>query len=316
MSDVGLLIDDRFLEHDTGRGHPERPERLVAIRDALHQAGCTALCRPVEATPIDAHLLTQIHTRDYLERVQHACAAGAPFIDVPDSAICPRSDEIARLAAGGVVNAALQVASGRLRRAFCAVRPPGHHAERESSMGFCLFNNIALAAQALRREFGLSRILILDWDVHHGNGTQHIFEADADVMFVSLHGHPDFLYPGSGYATETGVGAGLGYTLNVPFMPGADDAECLRALRTLVLPAVHRFAPQFVLISAGFDAHGDDPLGNLRLSDHAFDELSRAMIEVADASAGGRLVSVLEGGYDLAALGRCTVGHVKALLTT
>lgn len=314
MSSVGLVLDDRFLEHDTGRGHPERPQRLVAVRDALQKAGILDACDRIDAAPVDPALVTQIHSREYVERLTRACAAGAPFIDVPDSAICPKSSEIARLAAGGVVAATLQVASGRLRRAFCAVRPPGHHAERESSMGFCLLNNVALAAQALRREFGLSRILILDWDVHHGNGTQHIFEADADVMFVSLHGHPDFLYPGTGYATETGVGAGLGYTLNVPFLPGTADDEYLRALRTLVLPAVHRFAPQFVLVSAGFDAHGDDPLGNLRLTDHAFDELSRAALEIANTSAGGRLVSVLEGGYDLAALGRCTVAHVKSLL--
>jgi acetoin utilization deacetylase AcuC-like enzyme len=234
-------------------------------------------------------------------------------MDDPDCPICEESSEIAFLVAGGVCNAARAIARGEIARAFCAVRPPGHHAERERAMGFCLLNNVALAAETLRAEFAMERILILDWDVHHGNGTQHVFESDSGVLFISLHGHPDTLYPGTGYADEVGIGAGRGFTLNLPFMPGAGDAEFRDAFLERVLPAADAFSPQFVIVSAGFDAHADDPLGNLRLQDDTYMFMCGEVLELARRCAGGRVLSVLEGGYNLAVLRRCVAQHVQML---
>jgi len=313
MSSVGIVLDERFKRHVTGHGHPERPDRLDAIREGLEAVGLLQTCVLVEPVPLSEVKIQRVHSRDYLVRLEAACRQGYPYIDVPDSAIGPESYEIARLAAGGVVKATRLVASGELKRAFCAVRPPGHHAERDRSMGFCLFNNVALAAYELKDEFNIDRVLILDWDVHHCNGTQHTFEADPSVLVISLHGHPRYLYPGTGYEEEMGVDRGRGYTMNIPFLPGADDEDYRRAFRERIIPAVQRFAPQFVLLSVGFDAHADDPLGNLALSDDIFAWMTQTMIELAEDHADGRIVSVLEGGYNLGVLKRCVAEHVRLL---
>jgi len=313
MSSVGIVLDERFKRHVTGHGHPERPDRLDAIREGLEAVGLLQTCVLVEPVPLSEVKIQRVHSRDYLVRLEAACRQGYPYIDVPDSAIGPESYEIARLAAGGVVKATRLVASGELKRAFCAVRPPGHHAERDRSMGFCLFNNVALAAYELKDEFNIDRVLILDWDVHHCNGTQHTFEADPSVLVISLHGHPRYLYPGTGYEEEMGVERGRGYTMNIPFLPGADDEDYRRAFRERIIPAVQRFAPQFVLLSVGFDAHADDPLGNLALSDDIFAWMTQTMIELAEDHADGRIVSVLEGGYNLGVLKRCVAEHVRLL---
>ena len=313
MSDVGLVLDPRFKRHDTGPGHPERPARIDAIESGLEWSGLLAACQRIEAAPIDVALLDSVHAPGYAARVRAACEAGRRFIDSPDSAIGPESYEVARLAAGGVVEAARRVASGRLRRAFCAVRPPGHHAEYDRSMGFCLFNNVALAAHVMRQEHGLERLLILDWDVHHGNGTQHLFEADAGVLFISIHGDPQYLYPGTGFAHERGVGPGEGFTLNVPMPPGAGDEEYAAAFTEQVLPAVERYAPQVVLISAGFDAHAGDPLAESRVTDDGFVWMARQTLRLAERHAAGRVLSVLEGGYNLDVLKRCVAEHVRIL---
>lgn len=313
MKHLGLLIDPRFKQHDTGRGHPERPARLDAVISGLEREGLIAACKRIEARPIEPDLPLKVHMPDYLRRLEEACSSGAPYIDTPDSAISPASLETAHLAAGGVVEAARRIAQQDLRRAFCAIRPPGHHAERDRSMGFCLLANVALAARVFLDEARHERVLILDWDVHHGNGTQHIFEADPRVLFISLHGHPDYLYPGTGYRHETGVGDGHGYTINVSFLPGATDDEYREAFETIVQPAVERFGPQSILISAGFDAHHDDPIGCARLSDDAFAWMSRRVIDWSERFCDGRLLSVLEGGYDLDALRRNVVEHVRLL---
>jgi acetoin utilization deacetylase AcuC-like enzyme len=315
MASVGLLLDERFRRHNTGDGHPEAPARLAVIGAALEKAGLTEVTTPIEARPAPDALLLHVHTREYLTRLDAACRQGYPYIDVPDSAICPESFEIARLAAGGVVEAARRIAGGELRRAFCAVRPPGHHAERDRSMGFCLLNNIAIAACVLRHEFKLDRLAIVDFDVHHCNGTQHTFEAEPAVLVISLHGHPNYLYPGTGQEDEVGVGPGRGYTMNIAFRPGAGDAEYREAFNTRIAPALGRFAPQFLLVSAGFDAHADDPLGNLALSDAAFGEMADALVGLAERHAQGRLLSVLEGGYDHGVLTRCVPEHVRRLLS-
>jgi acetoin utilization deacetylase AcuC-like enzyme len=313
MSSTGILLDDRFKRHMTGHGHPERPERLDAIKEGLLAAGLMQSCPHIEPTPLSEALIQRVHTRDYLVRLDAACRQGYPYIDVPDCAIGPESYDIAKLAAGGVVKAARLIASGELQGAFCAVRPPGHHAERDRSMGFCLLNNIALAAHALKDEFHIDRILILDWDVHHCNGTQHAFDADPGVLVISLHGHPNYMYPGTGYEEEVGVGPGHGYTMNIPMLPGSGDDEYRQAFKERIVPAVGRYAPQMILLSVGYDAHADDPLGNLALSDEIFAWMTEAALELARAHSDGRLMSVLEGGYNLGVLNRCVTEHVRLL---
>jgi acetoin utilization deacetylase AcuC-like enzyme len=313
MSQTALLIDPRFRRHATGPGHPEAPSRLNVIQEALQQAGLVDQCETIEPLPISDAAMQAVHTHAYLTRLDAACRQCYPYVDVPDSTICPESFEIGKLAAGGVIAAARWVASGEGRRAFCAVRPPGHHAEADRSMGFCLLNNVALAATAVREEFKLDRLLILDFDVHHGNGTQHTFDADPSVLFISLHGHPNYLYPGTGREEETGVGPGHGYTMNIPFMPGATDDDYRFAFERRIVPAVARFAPQMILVSAGFDAHEDDPLGNLSLTDTIFGWMTEQLVELSQRHTQGRLVSVLEGGYDPGVLSRCVPEHVRLL---
>lgn len=308
-----LLIDDRFREHLTGAGHPESPARLDAVRRALDDAGLIGMMASVPPRDLDDRDLYRIHEPAYVERLVRACQSGAAYIDEPDSAICPASYAIARLAAGSVLAAVDGVMDGRWKNAFCAVRPPGHHAERDRSMGFCLLNNIAIAAEYLIREHHLARVLILDWDVHHGNATQHSFEERDDVLFISLHGHPRHVYPGTGFEHETGRGRGRGFTINIPMLPGSGDAEYRRAFDDKIAPAVERFRPEFILVSAGFDAHRRDPLAPLNLENESFAWMTRWVLNAATRHCAGRLVSILEGGYDLAALGECVAIHVALL---
>jgi acetoin utilization deacetylase AcuC-like enzyme len=315
MHKTGLVLDDCFREHDTGPGHPERPQRLVAIAEALAGAKLIDRCARLPLREAEFEQVHRIHSPEYVARVEQTCRNGASYIDTPDSAICPTSYRLALLAAGSVLEAVDQVMAGEIDNAFCAVRPPGHHALRNLSMGFCLLNNTAIAAEYLTHHHKLERVMILDWDVHHANGTQASFEDRRDVLLISLHGHPSWVYPGtSGWATETGVGDGEGYTLNLPMMPGAGDAEYRRAFIEKILPTVAAYQPQFVLVSAGFDAHRDDPLAPIELKDESFDRMTRRVMNQAARYAGGRLVSVLEGGYNLDALGRCVRSHVAHLL--
>ncbi|HUU84277.1 MAG TPA: histone deacetylase [Phycisphaerae bacterium] len=313
MPPTGLVMDERFERHDTGPGHPERSARLVAIRKALDEGDLARTCERVEPEPVDLAALYRLHEGAYVDRLREACRRGAPYIDVPDSAICPESYDIALLAAGGILRAVDGVMEGRLRNAFCALRPPGHHAERDRSLGFCLFNNLALAADRLLNHYGLERVMVLDWDVHHCNGTQHTFERTARVFVCSLHGHPHWVYPGTGFAEETGIGEGQGYTLNLPMMPGDVGEVYDRAFEEKVLPAAEKYQPQFLLISAGFDAHRMDPLAPICLETSDFDWMTRRAMEIADRHCDGRLVSTLEGGYDLGALADCVTTHVSLL---
>jgi len=314
MPGTGLAQDERFQRHKTGHAHPERPARLAAIAAALAERGLAATCTELEILRAEAAHIQFVHAEGYIARVRRACQDGLPYIDVPDSAISPESYEIALLAAGTVINAVDRVMSGELGNAFCAVRPPGHHAEHDHSMGFCLFNNIAIAAMHLIDTHGLSRVLILDWDVHHGNATQHTFEEDPRVLFISLHGHPAIVFPGTGYAHERGRGPGDGFTINLPMLPPSGDAEYRRAFDETILPAVERFDPQFVLVSAGFDGHRLDPLAPLELETESFGWMTDEVVKVARRHCDGRLVSVLEGGYHLEALAECVCLHVERLL--
>ncbi len=314
VSVTGLALDERFQRHDTGVGHPERSERLAHLATALEKCGLTKACASVDVSPIDMTLVGRVHATQYIERAEQACEDGLPYIDVPDSAICRESYEIARLAAGAVTNAVDDVMAGRVGNAFCAVRPPGHHAERDHSMGFCLFNNVAIAARHLLDDHNLSRVLILDWDVHHGNGTQHTFEADPRVLFISLHGHPGIVYPGTGLDTERGTDAGEGFTINLPMLPPGCDEEYRRAFADTIHPAVEEFSPQFVLISAGFDAHRLDPLAPLELTTESFGWMTDEVVRAAGKHCDGRIVSVLEGGYHLEALADSVALHLTRLL--
>lgn len=314
---TGLVYDRRFHEHQTGRGHPERPERLAAIVERLQSDGLWDRLVHVKFEPASLEWVTAVHDVAYVHRLKAACRAGHATIDCMDSAICPASYQVALLAVGGVlaaVDAVMRVAEGGLKNAFCAVRPPGHHAERDRSLGFCLFNNIAIAAEYLIRRHGLERVAIVDFDVHHGNGTQHTFEARRDVLFISIHEDPATLYPGTGFADERGIGEGEGYTINIPLEPGSGDDEYRRAFEQTVFPALERYQPQFLLVSAGFDASEYDPLAHMRVTAEGFLWMSRQLRRAADRLCQGRLVSVLEGGYDLGSLAECVSLHIQALM--
>jgi acetoin utilization deacetylase AcuC-like enzyme len=256
--------------------------------------------------------LATTHDPTYIDRVEAECKRGAAHIDTPDVSVSAESYDIALLAAGAALELADQVASGRIRNGFALIRPPGHHAEQRTALGFCLFNNVAIAARALQADEGLGKILILDWDVHHGNGTQHSFEEDPSVLYVSLHQYP--YYPGTGAYSETGRGRGAGATLNCPMPAGATDGDYELAFRERVLPAVDAFQPEAVLLSAGFDAHHADPLAQINLSTAFYGWMTERMLEIADKHAGGRLIALLEGGYDLDALSQSVAEHLRVLL--
>ncbi|MEM1446998.1 MAG: histone deacetylase [Planctomycetota bacterium] len=311
---TGFIYDERFLDHDTGPGHPERPDRLRAIVAGLRSAGLWDRLEHLAFEVATPSRIERLHSPAYVHRAIETCASGMGYIDTPDSAVCEASADLAMLAVGGVMRATDAVMQGEIDNAFCAVRPPGHHAEMGRSMGFCLFGNVALAAESLIADHGLDRVAIVDFDVHHGNGTQHLLEDRADVLFVSVHEDPMHQYPGTGFAHETGRGAGSGFTLNVPLAPGSGDAAYRAVFNKQIIPKLDAFAPQFVLVSAGFDAATADPLGGMRVTTPGFVEMTEQLLAVAHRHAAGRLVSVLEGGYDLDALAAGVCGHIGALL--
>ena len=315
---TGFIYHDRFLDHDTGGGHPERPDRLRAITARLRDGGLWDRMTHLPFEPATRGQAERLHTPAYLDRLDAACQDGERFIDTPDSAICPTSCGVAYLALRGVLAAVDAVARGAgdggVTNAFCAVRPPGHHAEADRSMGFCLLANVAFAAEAFVTDQGLSRVAVVDFDVHHGNGTQHFFDRRPDVLFISLHQDPRTCYPGSGFAHEAGKGDGEGFTLNVPLPVGSGDAEYLRAMDETVVPRLEAFVPEALVISAGFDAAAADPLAGMRVSTAGFLAMTKRLLDLADRHCGGRVVSVLEGGYDLAALSDGVAAHIEALL--
>ncbi len=308
---TGFLYDPAFLEHDTGAGHPETSKRLIATMVHLELQPWFTNLRRYSPLPVEQRWLQTIHAEEYIERARKASSTGAPYLDSLDVAISSASYSTALLAAGGALQLADKVIAKEVDNGFALMRPPGHHAERAEALGFCIFNNVAILTRYLQQQHGLDKILIIDWDVHHGNGTQHSFDEDPSVMYVSTHQYP--YYPGTGAASETGHGAGAGTIVNCPMPAGSGNDLYEQAFSEVILPKVDAFAPQAVIISAGFDAHRDDPLAQMNLSTEFFAWMSTRMLEAADQHANGRVISVLEGGYNLDMLPRCIATHLQVL---
>ncbi len=310
-SKTGFVYHERFLEHDTGAGHPERPDRLRSVVSHLKEISLWQKLQHLLIDEADEEWILKVHTPDHIRFVRDACRQGRRILDQGDTHACPDSYDVARLAVGGVLTGVDAVMRGILNNVFCAVRPPGHHAEANTVMGFCLLNNIAVAARYAQAVYRIERIAIIDWDVHHGNGTQQIFYEDRSVFFISLHQFP--FYPGTGGRSEQGSGRGEGYTLNIPMTAGAGEKEYMAAWTEEIIPALNRFRPELIMISAGFDAHKDDPLANINLTESSFTKMTAFVKETANLHCAGRIVSILEGGYNIEALARSVEAHLRQL---
>lgn len=309
---TGLVYSEEYQQHLTGPGHPEAPTRTGAVFKALQAADLESkLTRIPPKAAADADIL-RVHSRPYFETARRDVAQGRSDLSTGDTVISAKSFDIALLAAGGVVSAVDEVMAGKVKNAFCVVRPPGHHACPSRGMGFCLFNNIATGVRYAQAKHKIGKVLIADWDVHHGNGTQDVFYEDGSVLFFDSHQHP--WYPGTGAADEKGTGKGHNCIFNNPFPAGSGRKEILGAFQDKLIPAAQAFKPDMVFISAGFDSRVDDPLGQFRLEDEDFAALTEVMLHIAKEHCGGRLVSVLEGGYNLKGLGRAAATHVKTLM--
>ena len=305
-----LLYDDSiFLEHDTG-GHPECAGRIIPIRKRLSAIASDLTLRRREWEPISLPRLSRVHQPGYVNRVEAFAESGGGRIEA-DTVVSPQSHDVALMAAGAVCDAVERVVAGDDDRAFCLVRPPGHHALGNAAMGFCLFNNIAVAGRLATTELGLDRVMVVDWDVHHGNGTQAVFWEDPKVGFFSIHRWP--FYPGTGDVDETGAGKGLGTTVNLPIKFGTPRKDYLSRFKSTLDKFAASIRPQLVLISAGFDSHRADPIGSLGLESEDFIPLTKAVVDVANEYADGKIVSVLEGGYNPDALAECIEIHLKEL---
>ena len=307
---IGLVYHPDYLKHDPGERHPEHAGRLEAVMKALEASGQSRQLVHLDWDDDPQAWVAEVHDTEVIQRVQTASQRGRAALD-PDTIVSRDSYDVALQAVAGTLAAADAVVSGEVSQAFCAVRPPGHHAEAHRSMGFCLFNNVAVLARYLQKRHGLDNILIIDWDVHHGNGTQHIFEADASVLYVSTHQYP--YYPGTGASSETGTGSGEGYTLNFPLPAGTGDDAYLEIFQQAILPRALEYRPDCVLVSAGFDAHYADPLAHMQVSEAGYRRMTEVVNEIAAVCSGNRLISVLEGGYNVDALGRCVTTHVDSL---
>jgi acetoin utilization deacetylase AcuC-like enzyme len=303
MPKAGYLIDDRFRRHETGSHHPESPDRLTPLQRALDSSGVSRRWRRIEPRPASPGQVERIHRGTHIERVRRASEMAPSLLDM-DTPVSSASFETALLAAGGVLACADAVCSGEITRAFAFVRPPGHHAEPDRAMGFCLFNNVALAAAHLRAEHDLKRIAIVDFDVHHGNGTQACFYGDPGVLFISTHQFP--FYPGTGAFHEVGADEGWGATVNFPLPAGSGDGVMVPVYARIISAVLDQYQPQFVLVSAGFDAFFGDPLGGLKVTAAGFGSIAASLLKTADRCCDGKICFVLEGGYNLIGLEECT----------
>ena len=309
---TALVADPACLRHDTGPGHPERSARFEAVMKSLTAAGLLDKLTRFQPRAVTREDLLLAHGGRYLDLAEHEITSHLPQLSTGDTTISPDSWDAARVAAGSALAAVDAVIEGKAANAFCVVRPPGHHASADRGMGFCVLNNIAIAARHAQQRHGLKRVLIVDWDVHHGNGTQDIFYDDGSVFFFSTHQSP--WYPGTGRASETGEGVGKGTTLNCPLPAGSGRAEIFAAIEKQLVPSVDDFKPEMVFISAGFDSRVGDPLGQFLLTDADFADLTKLVRGIANRYAKGRVVSLLEGGYNLSGLASAATAHVQALL--
>lgn len=309
---TAYLFNKIFLDHDTGWGHPETSARLEKINAKIKSAPYFKKLYTVKTRMPEMRYIEMIHTREYIERVKEEIESGSGFIDSMDTAVSSKSYNVALHAVGGCLNMCDAIMTGKARNGFCAIRPPGHHAERTYAAGFCIFNNIAIAARYLQTKYDLNHIAIIDWDVHHGNGTQHSFEDDNSVYYLSLHQFPH--YPGTGSKHEKGRGMGQGFTQNYPMTVGAGDEEYLQIFTNQITPALNEFKPEAILISAGFDAHMSDPLSSIKLSTEAYYTLTRILMDIADKNCSGRVIAFLEGGYNLNILGDCVEQVMNAFI--
>lgn len=308
-----IYTNSVFYRHDTGIGHPESARRIDAALAGVQSAGAgEQIIRDVDVHPDTARIIAKIHSRQYEHDLEQACRGGYRLFHSIDNPISSSTFAAARAAVATSIAAASDIWNGgESRRAFVVARPPGHHAERARAMGFCFFNTIACVAEWLRELPGIERIFIFDFDVHHGNGTQALFEERSDVYYASLHRYP--FYPGTGAAGEIGIGAGRGFTKNIPFEVGAGDAHYLRAVEEQVVRIIDDYAPDAILLSSGFDAHRHDPLGGMNVTEQAYGEITRRIVEMAEKHCRGRILSLLEGGYDMDALAASVAEHVNAM---
>jgi acetoin utilization deacetylase AcuC-like enzyme len=302
-----------FYKHDTGVGHPESARRLDAAIEGVERAGlANTFVRDVTTHPDASRIIAKVHSLDYERKFEHACRAGMRLFQSLDNPISTSSFSAARGAVAEALAAAEDIWSlGESKRAFVIARPPGHHAERAAAMGFCFFNTIACVAEWLLEQQGIERVFIFDFDVHHGNGTQHLFEERDDVYYASMHRFP--FYPGTGARSEIGEGKGRGFTLNIPMTAGLGDAEYLRAVEDEVVRVIDDYAPSAILLSSGFDAHRRDPLGGMRVTEQAYGEITRRVVEAAERHCRGRVLSLLEGGYDMEGIAASVAEHVRAM---
>lgn len=306
---IGVVYHRDYLIHTQG-GHPEKKERLEHIMAALAESGPAENITMIEPFPAQVDDIAAVHDRNYIRSVEEACLAGKRFLDM-DTYIVPESYRVALLSAGGVLTGLKRIGQGEPRKVFVLNRPPGHHAEKGRAMGFCLFNNVAIAAEAARRDYGFERVAIVDWDVHHGNGTQHSFESRRDVLFISTHQSP--AYPGTGGLRETGSGEGEGFTVNIPLPPGCGDTEYAAVYEKVIRPVLDQYRPELLMISAGQDAYRRDPLAGMSLTPQGYFNMAAALEEVAERWTEGRMLLCLEGGYHLQGQAGIVVQILNAL---
>lgn len=308
---TALVYNPDCLKHDTGKNHPEKKERLDSIINNLKEKGLYSRLTVINAAPAPIECIAAVHSAEYIKEAEQSCLEGKKYLHSKDTIISEDSYNAARLAAGGVLTAIDAVMKGEVQNAFCAVRPPGHHASKNKAMGFCIFNNVAIGARYAQEKYKLTKILIVDFDVHHGNGTQDIFYEDPSVLYFSIHRSP--FYPGTGNADEKGKDKGFGYTLNVPLSKGSGDKEYINVFEEILKPKAIEFKPDFIFISAGFDASKGDPLGGMNVTPDGYAAMTAIVKEIAASCCNGRIVSVLEGGYGLKGLADSVEAHISVL---
>jgi len=317
MKKTAAIFSPKYYEHNPGKDHPESPNRLQAIINELENSELAQnrnwqFVPPEKARIEDVEL---VHSREYIKLVEAVCKAGGGFLDLEDTVVSPQSYEVALYAVGGTLKAVDLVMNNTFRNAFALIRPPGHHASKFRACGFCLFNNASIAAEYLLEKYRLQRILILDIDAHHGNGTQETFYETDNILYISLHEDPSS-FPGTGFADEIGEGKGLGYTVNVPLPFGTSDQTYLKAMREIAVPIIRQYKPQFILVSSGFDGHHTDPVGNLSLSASCYKEIYKIIIDLASETCENRLVAVLEGGYSVKCIGKLAASSLAQMCGT